>query len=75
MNNYEEHSRKAAAIICAQVGLKRVRELGLATGSSPLGTYEKIAEKYENGEVDFSKVSSINLVEYVGLDGRIRRIL
>lgn len=69
VNNYEELSSKAAAIICAQVVLKPESVLGLATGSSPLGTYAKMIEKYENGEVDFSNVSSINLDEYVGLDG------
>lgn len=69
VNNYDELSSKAAAIICAQVVLKPNCVLGLATGSSPLGTYAKMIEKYENGEVDFSKVSSINLDEYVGLDG------
>jgi glucosamine-6-phosphate deaminase len=69
VNNYDELSRKAAAIICAQVVLKPNCVLGLATGSSPLGTYAKMAEKYRAGEVDFSKVSSINLDEYIGLDG------
>jgi glucosamine-6-phosphate deaminase len=69
VNNYDELSRKAAAIICAQVVLKPNCVLGLATGSSPLGTYAKMAEKCKSGEVDFSKVSSINLDEYIGLDG------
>jgi len=69
VNNYDELSSKAAAMICAQVVMKPNCVLGLATGSSPLGTYAKMIEKYENGEVDFSKVSSINLDEYVGLDG------
>lgn len=69
VETYDELSTKAAAIICGQVAMKPDCVLGLATGSSPLGTYAKIAEKYEKGEVDFSKVSSINLDEYVGLDG------
>ncbi len=69
VSNYDELSTKAAALICAQVVLKPNCVLGLATGSSPLGTYAKMIEKYENGEVDFSKVTSINLDEYVGLDG------
>jgi len=43
--------------------------LGLATGSSPLGTYKNMIEAYENGDVDFSKVKSVNLDEYVGLTG------
>ena len=69
VNNYEELSAKAAAIICGQVALKSDCVLGLATGSSPLGTYAKIIEKCKAGEVDFSRVKSINLDEYVGLDG------
>ena len=43
--------------------------LGLATGSSPLGTYKQLIEWYEKGDIDFSKVTSVNLDEYVGLDG------
>lgn len=69
VNTYEELSAKAAAIICGQVAMKPECVLGLATGSSPLGTYAKMAEKNEAGEVDFSKVKTINLDEYVGLDG------
>lgn len=68
VKSYDELSTRAAAIICAQVIMKPSCVLGLATGSSPLGTYAKIIEKYRNGEVDFSNVTSINLDEYVGLD-------
>ncbi len=42
--------------------------LGFATGSSPLGVYQKIIEAYNNGEVSFKDVTSFNLDEYVGLD-------
>lgn len=68
-NSYDELSVKAASIICAQVVMKPDCILGLATGSSPVGTYKKIIEKYNNGEVDFSRVRTVNLDEYVGLDG------
>lgn len=67
VNTYEELSTIASAIICGQVAMKPSCVLGLATGSSPLGTYKKIIEKNKAGEVDFSKVKSINLDEYVGL--------
>ena len=67
VKTYEELSTLASAIICGQVALKPRCVLGLATGSSPLGTYKKIIEKNKAGEVDFSKVKSINLDEYVGL--------
>lgn len=69
VNSYDELSAKAAALICAQVVMKPDCVLGLATGSSPLGAYAKMAEKCRAGEVDFSRVTSINLDEYVGLDG------
>lgn len=68
-DSYEKLSRIAANIICAEVISKPDAVLGLATGSSPLGTYAKLIEYYENGDVDFSKVTSVNLDEYVGLDG------
>ncbi len=69
VNSYEQLSKKAANIIAAQVILKPNCVLGLATGSSPLGTYTNLAEKCTKGELDFSKVTSVNLDEYVGLDG------
>ncbi|MBE6584457.1 MAG: glucosamine-6-phosphate deaminase [Ruminococcaceae bacterium] len=70
VNTYDELSCKAAALICSQVVMKPDCVLGLATGSSPLGAYAKMAQKCKDGEVDFSRVKSINLDEYVGLDGQ-----
>ncbi len=69
VDNYDKLSRLAAGIIASQVIGKPNSILGLATGSSPLGTYEKLAKAYENGDVDFSAVTTVNLDEYVGLDG------
>lgn len=69
VENYEQLSRMAANLIMAQVVSKPESVLGLATGSSPVGTYKKLIESYKNGDVDFSKITSINLDEYVGLVG------
>jgi len=69
VNNYDELSKKAANIIAAQVISKPNCVLGLATGSTPLGTYEKLAEYNKAGDVDFSQVTSVNLDEYQGLKG------
>ena len=66
--DYKELSKQAANIIAAQIVMKPDCVLGLATGSSPIGTYDQLVEKYENGDLDFSKVSSVNLDEYRGLD-------
>ena len=49
-------SRKAANIIAAQVILKPDSILGLATGSSPVGTYQHLTEMYKQGNVDFNTV-------------------
>ena len=62
-------SRKAANIIAAQVILKPDSILGLATGSSPVGTYQHLTEMYQQGNVDFSQVTTVNLDEYKGLGG------
>lgn len=66
-NDYQDMSRKAANIISAQVIMKPDCVLGLATGSSPLGTYEQLVKWNQKGDCDFSQVSSFNLDEYVGL--------
>lgn len=69
VENYEQLSRQAANLIAAQVIVKPNCVLGLATGSSPLGTYAELAKKCAEGDVDFSKVTSVNLDEYAGLKG------
>ncbi len=68
-DSYEHLSRIAADIISSQVILKPNCVLGLATGSSPLGTYANLADKCAKGELDFTNVTSVNLDEYAGLDG------
>ena len=65
--DYHEASRQIANIISAQVILKPDSVLGLATGSSPIGAYRQLIEWYNKGDVDFSRVRSVNLDEYVGL--------
>ncbi len=69
VKDYDEMSRMATDIIAAQVMLKPDSALGLATGSSPMGIYKGLIQRYEKGELDFRGVTSINLDEYVGLDG------
>ena len=66
--DYNDMSRKAANIISAQVILKPDCVLGLATGSTPVGTYKQLIEWYNKGDLDFSEVTSVNLDEYKGLD-------
>ena len=66
--NYDAMSRKAASIIASHVTLKPDCVLGLATGSTPIGMYKELVKACENGDLDFSRVKSVNLDEYVGLE-------
>ncbi len=65
--DYKDMSRKAANIISAQVIMKPNCVLGLATGSTPIGTYDQLVEWYKKGDLDFSEVTTVNLDEYKGL--------
>ena len=65
--DYNEMSKIAANVIAAQVITKPDCVLGLATGSTPIGTYKELIAKYENKDIDFSAVKSVNLDEYKGL--------
>ena len=68
VDSYEIMSRKAAAIIAAEIVRKPNCVIGLATGSTPLGTYAQLIEWNKKGDLDFSTVTSVNLDEYYGLD-------
>ena len=65
--DYDEMSARAAAVIEEQLLAKPASVLGLATGSTPEGMYAKLVKDCEDGIIDFSKVTSVNLDEYVGL--------
>ena len=65
--NYDDLSRVAANLIGAQIIQKPDSVLGLATGSSPIGTYRRLVEGYNNGDLDFSQIRTVNLDEYRGL--------
>ena len=65
--DYKDMSRKAANIISAQVIMKPNCVLGLATGSTPIGTYDQLVEWYNKGDLDFSEVTTVNLDDYKGL--------
>lgn len=66
---YEDMSKIAAEEVCKLVNQKPNCVLGLATGSTPEGMYKELINLYEENKVDFSKVRSINLDEYIGLNG------
>ena len=56
-----------ARLICDAVKEKPDSVLGLATGRTMENLYSNIVKRHEAGEVSFSRCSTFNLVEYVGL--------
>lgn len=68
VENYSELSERAARMIEEQIYKNDRSILGLATGSTPLGLYEKLIEGNKRRGVSYKHVQSINLDEYLGLD-------
>ena len=58
----------AGVLIAAQVTRKGDSVLGLATGSTPIPAYEMLVQWYQRGVIDFDRVRTFNLDEYVGID-------
>ena len=65
--DYDAMSRRAANLISAEVIRKPDCVLGLATGSTPVGTYKQLAVWNQRGDFSFKEVRSVNLDEYKGL--------
>lgn len=65
--DYDAMSRKAAAFLAAKMTLKPNALLGLATGSTPAGTYKRLVEMYQAKDLDFSGIQTVNLDEYRGI--------
>ena len=63
----QQVGQAAATLLAAQLISKPDSVLGLATGSTPIPTYQALISLYRAGVVDFSSASSFNLDEYVGL--------
>jgi len=64
---YEELSRRSAAIVSAAIRNRPDLRMGLATGTTPLGTYRELARMHREEGLDFSRVITFNLDEYLGL--------
>jgi glucosamine-6-phosphate deaminase len=65
--NYHEMSKEGARIIAEIVHKKPNCVLGFATGSTPLGAYKELIRMHKEEGLDFSKVTTFNLDEYVNL--------
>ncbi len=68
VKDYDAMSEMAAEIIANKIKKKNNAILGLATGSSPIGTYQRLVEKCKKGEISFKNIVTYNLDEYCGID-------
>ena len=65
--DYDAVSDRAAEIVIGQVRRKPDSVIGFATGSTPLGLYKRLIKAHRERGLDFSKVVTFNLDEYVGV--------
>ena len=66
--NYATMSKVAAQIVAELLNTKPNAVLGMATGSTPLGLYQELVRLHQKEQLDFSRVTTFNLDEYVGLN-------
>lgn len=67
VDSYEQMGMEAANIVAGQVYLKPGSVLGLATGSTPVSMYRRLAAVHRTVGLDFSEVTTFNLDEYIGM--------
>ena len=67
LDDYKTMSDRAAEVVINQIRRKPDSTIGFATGSTPRGLYDRLINAYETEGLDFSKLTTFNLDEYVGL--------
>ena len=66
-SNYEELSLEAARIVANSIRQNPAVRLGLATGSTTIGVYRELVRLHREESLDFSRVVTFNLDEYLGI--------
>jgi glucosamine-6-phosphate deaminase len=66
--DYDEMSKQAAQVFADHIQAKPDIVLGLATGGTPEGMYAELVRMHKQEGLDFSRVRTFNLDEYVGLE-------
>ena len=63
VKDYEEMSDKVCEIFVDKLKTLEHPIFGLATGSTPVGLYERLIRKYNQQEISFKNVTTFNLYE------------
>ena len=67
LKNADSVTKMGAELVAEQLRVLPETVLGLATGNTPLSLYRRLVEQHEKGKLSFSKASSFNLDEYLGI--------
>lgn len=67
VKNYQQLSEIASVMVSDLLVLKPDATLGLATGSTPIGLYQHLINKYQKHKISFKNVKTYNLDEYCDL--------
>ena len=65
--DYNELSDRAAKVVINIVKQNPKAVLGLATGTTPLGLYERLIADHKQNGTSYAKIKTVNLDEYIGL--------
>ncbi len=65
--DYAEMSLKAGLLLTDRIRSNPSITLGMATGSTPLGTYQFLIKDHQENQTTYKQVKSVNLDEYIGL--------
>ncbi|MCY4234293.1 MAG: glucosamine-6-phosphate deaminase [Bacteroidetes bacterium] len=65
--DYEGLSDFAAYVVSNQIKYKPTALIGFATGSTPVGLYKRLVKRYDEGDISFDQLTTVNLDEYIGL--------
>ena len=65
--NYDEMSLRAADIVAGKIREHPDAALGFATGGTPIGLYRELVRRHVAEGLDFSRITTFNLDEYLGL--------
>jgi len=65
--DYSDLSKEASKLIELEIKDNPNLVLGLATGSTHMGTYKELIKKHKENDLDFSKITTFNLDKYLGL--------
>lgn len=69
VKDYQQMSNRAAEYIIKKVNQNPKIKLGLATGSTPIGTYKCLIDDHKRNRTSYQQVTTFNLDEYIGLSG------